>query len=304
VSLLLFFSSNASALSVDAVALVQRVQQNTSTTIDLHMTRDGQPADPEPATARVTITRDDGTVIVDNALADRQGVGHFTYMLAAAQTAQLDWLTATWDLTVDDQPQYASTRIEVVGGFLIGLGDLRNDRDLTNAASYSTDALANARVYAEQELEQACGVAFVPRYTRESVRPTRSGDIMLRPRVRALRAVTRAGAVLVDAATLTWDPIGTLSLAAGLVPAATAGTTAIDVAYEHGYDQPPAAVSQAALIVAKDYLVRGPMDDRAIQRATDEGPVFIATPGFQGKRFGIPTVDAVVGAYGMPALVG
>jgi hypothetical protein len=54
VSLLLFFSSNASALSVDAVALVQRVQQNTSTTIDLHMTRDGQPADPEPATARVT----------------------------------------------------------------------------------------------------------------------------------------------------------------------------------------------------------------------------------------------------------
>jgi hypothetical protein len=114
-------------------------------------------------------------------------------MLAAAQTAQLDWLTATWDLTVDGQPQYASTRIEVVGGFLIGLGDLRNDRDLTNAASYSTDALANARVYAEQELEQACGVAFVPRYTRDPVQLDRGG-VLLRPRVRALRRVSRAGA--------------------------------------------------------------------------------------------------------------
>jgi hypothetical protein len=88
------------------------------------------------------------------------------------------------------------------------------------------------------------------------------------------------------------------------VPSATGGSSAVDIAYEHGYDQPPAAVSQAALIVAKDYLVRGPMDDRAIQRATDEGPVFIATPGFQGKRFGIPTVDAVVDAYGLHPVVG
>jgi hypothetical protein len=296
VSLLLFFSSNASALSVDAVALVQRVQQNTSTTIDLHMTRDGQPADPEPATARVTITRDDGTVIVDNALANREGVGHFTYMLAAGQTAQLDWLTATWDLTVDGQPQYTSTRIEVVGGFLIGLGDLRNDRDLTNATTYSTDALANARVYAEQEIERACGVAFVPRYTRDPIQLT-VGGVLLRPRVRALRRVSRAGVSLIDTSTVTWDPMGFLNLSPRDVPTATGGSSAVDIAYEHGWDAPPAAVSQAALILAKDYLVRGPRDDRAIQRATEDGPVFIATPGFQGNRFGIPTVDAVVDTY-------
>jgi hypothetical protein len=301
VSLLLLFNNGSSelgssALNVDAVSVVQRVQQNTSTTIDLQMTRDGVATDPEPATARVTIVRDDGTVLIDNAEATRTGTGHFAYILAAAQTAQLDWLTATWDITVDGQPQYASTRIEIVGGFLIGLGDLRADRDLTNTATYPTSKLADARTYAEQELEQACGVAFVPRYGRRTLTGSRDNLLPLTRDVRTIRSSTVNGA-LADVSTLAagdgfvYNPSGWGS-----------GYQNVTIRYEHGMDYPPAAVSQAALILAKDYLVRGPLDDRAIQRATEDGPVFIATPGWNGNRFGIPQVDAVVDSYRVPSI--
>jgi hypothetical protein len=289
-SLLLLFSSNASALSVDAVSIVQRVQQNTSTTIDLQITRDGTPSDPEPATARVTITRDDGTVLVDNADATRTATGHFAYTLAAA-------LTATWDITVDGQPQYASTRIEVVGGFLIGLGDLRAHRDLTDTTRYPTSKLADARTYAEQELEQACGVAFVPRYGRQTITGT---DDKLLPLVRDVRAI-RTGTV--NGTPI--DDLTTLAVGDGFVYNPSGWGTGyrnVTLSYEHGMDYPPAAVSQAALILAVDYLVRGPLDDRAIQRATEDGPVFIATPGWNGNRFGIPQVDALVDAYRVPSI--
>jgi hypothetical protein len=298
-SVILLFSNAATpSLTVDTVPVTQRVQRATGTSIDLQITQDGTPTDTDDQTATVTITRDDGTPIVTDATATREATGHYTYFLTSAQTAQLDWLTATWTATIQTQPQTVTTRIEIVGGFLFGIGDARNDRDLKDAVKYPTTRIMDARTYAEQELERACGVTFVPRYKRLNVNGT--GDRLLGltdAPLRLLRSVTVDGTAWTD---LTGVQIGYGYLSAQ--DTWTSGYGNIQLAYEVGYDYPPAAVTQAALILAKDYLVRGPLDDRAIQRATEDGPVFIATPGWNGNRFGIPQVDAVVDSYRVPSI--
>lgn len=281
---------------------MDRIQQNTPATISVTFNVDGAPADPSPDTATIRITRDDGTDLVATTAATPAGTGGFEYQLTATDTAQLDWLTAAWTATFNGNQVTVTTRLEVVGGFLFSLAQARADSALQDDTKYPTEKILEARTYAEQELEQACGVAFVPRYTRQSIDPGYGTEIQLGPKLRTLRSLQR-GTTVFSTATATWTPGGMLRLG-NLLPTVTVGSTAVDVAYEHGWDQPPAAVSRAALQLARDYLIKGPVDDRAIQLPTEDGPIFIATPGFQGKRFGIPAVDAVVTAYGYHSTVG
>jgi hypothetical protein len=300
VSVILLLTSNAqtpgAGSTVDTISIVQRVQQNTSTTVDLQITKDGTPYN--ATAAYVTVTSDDGTILIDHQAATPTTIGHFTYPLAAAQTATLDLLTMTWDLTIDGQPQYATTHVEVVGGYLFNLAALRSDRDLTDTTQYPTGNLADARTYAEQELERSCGITFVPRYKRLNVNGTGTNLLRLNDApLRTVRSVTVDGTA--------WTDLTGVQVAGSFLNSTTtwpAGYGNISLAYEAGYDYPPAAISQAALILAKDYLVRGPLDDRAIQRATEDGPVFIATPGWNGNRFGIPAVDAVIDSYRTPSI--
>jgi hypothetical protein len=65
-------------------------------------------------------------------------------------------------------------------------------------------------------------------------------------------------------------------------------------------DYPPPGAVEAALVLAKHKLVKGPIDERATQRPSEFGPVNLATPGMFGARFGIPVVDAFVSATRIP----
>ena len=55
-------------------------------------------------------------------------------------------------------------------------------------------------------------------------------------------------------------------------------------------------------MLAEHHIVQGPIDDRATQRASEFGPVNLATPGLFGSRFGIPVVDAFCQSYRIPAV--
>lgn len=276
---------------------MQRVLVDTDITMSVTFEVDGTPTDPSPATATVTITRDDGTVIVPGLAAARTGTGEFSYTLDAGDNDQLDILTAEWTSSLGT----LTTTTEVVGGFLFTIADARRLKPLQDATKYPADRIIEARTLAESALEDLCGVAFVPRYARETFSGTGTTSLLLRPRTTLVRSVTSDGTVY------------TPTEIAALVPQQTgavynpnrwaSGYGNLSVSYVHGYTSPPPRVSQACLLLAKNWLVDGPLDDRMTSMSTDDGTFALLTPGLRGSFTGIPEVDACVQTYGLAVAI-
>ena len=273
---------------------MQRILKDTVATISGTFYVDGVATDPSPATATVTVTRDDGTVLVNGATATRASVGKFTLTLNAAQTALLDQLTATWTSSLGT----ITTEAEVTGGFLFSLASLKTD---VAATGKSTDQLLAARTYAETALEGACGRAFVPRYHREQVNGSGGRDLVLSmPFVRAVRWARLDGVALTvgELADLEAQEFGVYNTASWTY----ATYRNYEIAYEHGPDAATPEASRAALLLARAYLgsFNRPIDDRAITFNTTEGGTYsLAVPGRNGSIFGIPDVDAFVQRHDM-----
>ena len=248
--------------------------------------------DPNPDAATVTITRDDGTAIVTGAAATEAGTGVVSYTLTPAQTAQLDVLTVAWTAAFGGQAQTFTDTVEIAGGVFFTIAQLRAmNSQLANETKYPDSAIVEARTLAETALEDACDVAFVPRYRRETFNGVGASQVVLRySRVSAVRSLKNDG-TSVSGAVPSGD--GVLYLQGGFA----AGFGNWDIAYEHGYPEPPPRVAQAALLLAKNWLIKGPVDDRQTAMTTDDGTFSLSTPGLRGATFGIPEVDAVVAAY-------
>lgn len=261
-------------------------------------TASGEPASIDDPT--VAITRDDGTVLVAETSDDVGTDGErATYTLTPEVTESLDTLAFTWTAVVDGTRQTVTTRVQTVGGFYFALADLRaSSRVFDDSSKYPTTTLAAARALVEQELEIACSQAFVPTYTRETFvgygrRPLR----LSRRRVRVLRDVFVQGATV--------STVGLELSAGGYVTKLDAprGST-ITVAYEHGWDEPPLRVARAALLLARRWLIDGPVDDRATSFTNEDGTYSLVTPGVRGALFDVPEVNAVVAQYAAPSWVG
>lgn len=272
-----------------------RVLQSTVADIGETFYRDGVATDPTPATATVTITRDDGTAVVTDAATARSGVGEFVYSLSAVDTASLDVLTVVWTSSLGS----LTTTVEVVGGFLFTIAQARALKPLEQVA-YTAQRIVDARTLAETALEDACGVAFVPRYKRESVSGNGGLELMLsQPRVTAIRSVSLDGAAGTAADFL---PNGS-----GILYTANRferGYQNYEIAYEHGWPSPPPRVTQAALKLAKRYLVDQPQSDRATSMTTDDGTTqFLVTAGVRQAVFDVPEANAVVNQYSLQTCV-
>jgi hypothetical protein len=272
---------------------VDRVLKGTPASISNSWYSDGALADPGVTT--IGIVAADGTVVVASGTATTgAGAAARSFALTTTHTAELEHLTVTWTTANFGT---ATTYVEVVGGYLFSLSDL--DAKLQTPADYTAAEKTAARTRAESALERACGVAFVPRYERE----TRDGSGLYRlavswPNVRSVRTVLVSG-TSVTVADITGRPGGTLYNPTGW----TSGYDNIVVEYEHGYDYPPPEVAEACAILAKHYLVQGPIDDRAISQTSEFGVVTLSTPGVRGVRFGLPEVDAVVSQYAVGLVV-
>jgi hypothetical protein len=275
---------------------VDRVKQNTAVTISNTWYADGVVVDPGAVT--IGVTRDDGTVLVAAGTATGGGgAAARTFNLTTTHTGLLDVLTATW---TSPTRGLDTTRHEIVGDFLFTVAQARAVSPLGNTATYTTQAITDARTMVETALEDACGVAFVPRYKRERVSGMGGTQLLLSmPRVRAIRSVTLDGVAVTDAATIVNVGSGVAYYPTGW----TRGYGNYEVAYEHGHDYPPPRVSQAALLWCKAHLVKGPIDDRTTSFSTDDGTFALATPGLRGSWTGIPEVDAVIQQYGMQAAI-
>lgn len=176
--------------------------------------------------------------------------------------------------------------------------EFREQYPKLTTAEYPDDRVDAVRALAEEAIEDACGAAFEPR--TDTVSLSGDGGVLLnlgRPHVRAITGATSDGATLTITGVRIVD--GARLYRLGGWPAGVANLT---VTYQHGYDQPPGRIRQAAMILTRAWLVDGPIDDRATALAVEGGgTVTLATPGQFGAEFGIPEVDATVRRYRWPA---
>jgi hypothetical protein len=148
------------------------------------------------------------------------------------------------------------------------------------------------RITVEEAIEEHYGTALVPRYRREKVSGDGTTLLGLPGPIRAIRDITVNGTAL-DTAT-----IAALYLQDGWLSGYTwtAGIGNITVGYEYGLDEPPGRIRQDAVRLARQWLVSGPIDDRALGAASPDGNFSfgLATPGRGGSIFGLPDLDAAV----------
>lgn len=277
---------------------LERIQRNTPGTVSQQWYEDGLPVD--PGTVTIGITRADGTVLVAPGTAT---TGTLTaarsFSITTTHSATLDWLELTW--TSSAKGTITST-LEVVGGFLFTIAAARTLKPLDNATTYPVASIATMRTRVEQAIEDACGVAFVPRFMRETVSGAANRSLVVsQPRVSSVRSVQRDGVALAagELAATTPSDAGILHNLSGWAW----GQENYIVSYEHGYSRTPARVSQAALTLARLWLVDGPLDERTTAFTTADGTFTLSTPGMRGAVFGVPEVDATVNAYDERAMV-
>jgi hypothetical protein len=267
---------------------MQRLLQNAPATITATISLDGVDTDPAPDSATVRVVAADGTELVATTAATPSGTGEFSLTLPPAQTAKLDLLTAYWTFTITGQTTTLTTRHEIVGGFFFTLNEA-----LAALPGTPVEELLAARSWAEDELERACGTAFVPRYARE-IRTARHGRLRLpRANIRTIRAV------IADGLAFTAPQLTALQIIAGELQGVWwPRRAAVTIDYEHGLDTPPQAIHDAALALVTDRLRdESGIDPRAESIITEDGTIRLATAG---AEFGIPTVDRAVRAHREP----
>lgn len=256
----------------------------------------------DPGTVTVTIVRDsDGSVVVSGGATTGDGATR-SFSLTPMQCGVLDHLTCTWTASTDGS--WLTTYAEVAGGFTFDVRRARMRPPLGDMMEYPTEAIVYYRTLAEQALEDICGVAFVPRYTREIARVGRSGRLSLtRRKIRHVVQITTSS----DAGPVPLTNLNGLRIPAGdsiwLPMALNWISMPVEVAYYHGFDEPIHRVSRAAIELARRWLVESPWDERMTgYRQRDGGELSILTAS-KSDPFDIPEVVAISRLYGTPMVL-
>lgn len=289
--------------------MIQRILQGAPASLSVTLAdQDGSPADAAGALT-VGVTLADGTQVLAPGTATVHGdtdSGVYTVPLSASQTATLNLLSATW--TDDGNERVVTSRHEIVGGFFFSLADARNSNDglIADEIRYPNVKLFDARQEVEEEAEEICDVAFVPRYGRAILDGDATPDLVLPAnRIRVVRSIRiypvpgAAGFIALTAeqlAGLRLDDDGAIHRTDYSV--FDEGRGNIVVEWEHGYDLPPADVKRAGLTRLRSRLnfEKGAVNERATTFTAENGQSYsLATAG--AYRTGIPEVDAAYERY-------
>jgi hypothetical protein len=265
---------------------MQRIKQGTASQIAKQFYSGSTVADPGAVT--VTVTGDDGTLVASGP-AGGSGTGPRTFTLTTTHTANLDRLTVLW--TSASLGTLDST-VEIVGDFLFATAEL----DPLVPAATTDPEIQAARTRVEQALEDACGVAFVPRYDRATVLGDGSSLLRVgRPYLRRVRWASTSTLGLTTALTTT-DIAALTAVPYGFVTGGYRWTSGalVTVGFEHGMDRPPEPVRDyARFLLTQDQSI----DSRAERLQTDDGTLI-----FGGGQTGLPAVDRVIDSYRVPTI--
>lgn len=211
----------------------------------------------------------------------------------------LDTYTVTWTGEVDGQATQWVDQVELVGGYLFELKDLRaRDRAFADTSKYPTALLDSKRLEVEETLEsqKAAAVAFVPRGRRVTLDGSGRAAIALPDlEVREVYSVTVNGVALtveeLDAITIddAW-----LHLESGVWPT---GVKNVTVHYAHGLDAAPPPITRAALTLAREYLAGSDLPGRATATSIGDQMYRLTIAGRDGVT-GLPEIDAAIDQHG------
>ena len=245
----------------------------------------------------IAIKNGAGTAVLASTAATGK-VSGITYSAAYSVLSALDTYTCTWTGKKSSDTTEWQSIIELCGGYLFELAEMRAfDAAFASATTYPDAKMRAARTAAEQRLERACRVAFVPR-ARRVVLAGNGSDTLCLPD-NAVRSVT---SLTVDGTAFTADELAALDVREwGRVTRGDAydfeSGAVVEVFYKHGLDYPDAPVVQAAMLLAREYLVRSALSSRATVEATDVGFFRVSVAG-PDRPTGIPEVDAVITDFG------
>lgn len=205
--------------------------------------------------------------------------------------SNVDILRVTWKGDVGGETYEAEQYVEIAGGTYAPIPVIRQQRSLGDATRFTDEEVARERRAAEAVIEDATGVAYVPR----ALIYVFDGEGMLDFEIPKLkgRDVVRAYA---DGEAL--DVSGWITYPDGLVIADSPlprGRRNVTVLIEHGYSTPPPAIMGAFYPYVR-YRILGDengMPDRATSLSIEGGTFEIATAGAQ-RPTGLPEVDAVL----------
>lgn len=226
-----------------------------------------------------------------------------TFAVPASAIENLDTYSLTWSATVSDSPRTWVTHAEIVGGYLFEISALRaEDRAFADQAKYPTEALRLVRAWVEDVIEgpRAAAVAFVPRSGRLTLGGSDRAALFL-PDLE-LRSVL---SLKIDG--VAWSPaeVATLIVDDGVVwlgpdsPIRSwpSGVRNIEIHYTHGFDRAPGAITRAALLLAREYLVKSDIPGRATATSIGDQLFRITIAGRDGVT-GLPEVDAAIAQFG------
>lgn len=276
---------------------IHRIRRRWSGSYELTTTvYDADGVEATATAGTVTILDSAGSAIVTDGVCSVVD-GDLIFDLDHDDAPRLDTYECRWSATVGADTLEIRTAFELVGDYLFEVSDLRTHSDgvFSSPSTYSTARLQDARVWCEQRMENAAGVAFVPRGARELHRGEGSQRIILNhPRVREVYSITE------DGTAWTAEQLASVQVKGGVLylPSSVwARDAQFSVHYEHGHDITPSPVKEAGLILAAEYLLENNLRSRATSESTDVGFIRLAIAA-PGGRVGIPEVDAVIRDFG------
>lgn len=246
--------------------------------------------------------------------------GHCDIVLPVATLPHLDTYEFTYTaLTQPGGSPVSWTKvIELVGGYLFEISDLRaQDRAFTDVTKYPSELMRQVRNWVEDVIEgpRAAQRAFVPRGRRVTMNgnapdlnqgfyPLLYGTDFRQLVVpdfdlRDLYACSINGSALTqDELALVKVDDNTLWRSAGVHwPAWPFGKGNIVLHYTYGMDRAPGAITRAALILAREYLVKSDLPGRATATSIGDQMFRLTIAGRDGVT-GIPDVDAAIDQFG------
>ena len=261
-------------------------------------------------TPTVTITREDGTVIVTSGATTKPSTGVYRYTLTPSQAAQVDKLTCVWAFVIGGATHSFTAKYLVLGDLLFTLQDARGfgDQALASAATYPDFTLVKARDRILEEFQLICQIPFGAQYDRVTLNgddgdagqanlglPQLMATAIRSIETRAAGATTWTSFTAAELADVMLSDTGRMYRESlGVWPT---GQRNVRVGYEYGYQPVPQAIRRAGLVLLRSAVVASDVSDRTMSFTDQLGTYRFSTAGERGAWFGIPEVDAVLDRY-------
>ncbi len=276
-----------------------RVLRNTALSVlsPTFVGADGETPTDTASTPTAAVSREDGTSLSAlTVTASSVSDGVYSAALTTTHTSQLDRLKVTWGGTAGSLAQSYVTELEVVGAHLVSITEMRDERGLDNTTSVPLALLRRVRDKWAQQIEDACGVAFAPRYERDVLRGN-GKSVLLLSKIRPLSLI----AVTIDGVSQTLTNFslhdsGAIEYEGSTFPRPSGAGPNVVVTYEHGFPSCPEDIRHELLKAIRQEVHRYSKDlpTDAISQAFPDGPTIrYSTPG-PDRPTGILSFDALL----------